>query len=334
MDNEIKRRILVVYGGPSREYEVSIQTAQSVLKYVDTHRFSVTPLHISKQGFVKCPSSTKKCRLEEISHTFLKDYDLAFLCTHGDYGEDGVIQGIFEKAELRYTGSRVKASRLCMDKYKSTGIVAKLSGIETIPTELVETKTKARCLEDGKFPVVVKPNNSGSSIGVYKATDGKSFNKAVAHLRKLQIRNYLIQPWIENAVEVSCGCLQRNDGQCVRLPPVEIVPKGSEFYDYRAKYGKNGSIHHVPPKSLDPKITGKISDLACSIHKALNCSSYSRSDFLVKGSTIYYLETNTLPGMTATSLIPEEAKSIGINFRDLITFIIESAATQPAIDTD
>lgn len=324
MKNETKRRILVVYGGPSREYEVSIETAHSVLKHIDTQKFSVTPLHISKQGFVECDSLKKKCRLEEISHTFVKKYELAFLCTHGEYGEDGTIQNIFEKAGLRYTGSHFEASQLCMDKYRSGKIIGKLPRIKTIPTELVEINAKDHCVEGGRFPVVVKPNSSGSSIGIHRVTDKKSFNEAVAHLKKLAVRQFLVQQCIENAVEVSCGCLQRKDGQYVQLPPVEIIPRGSEFYDYRAKYDKDGSVHHIPPKSLDPRINEEISGLACSIHGALKCSSYSRSDFLVKGSTIYYLETNSLPGMTATSLIPEEAKHIGISFRDLITFIIDS----------
>jgi D-alanine-D-alanine ligase len=133
-----------------------------------------------------------------------------------------------------------------------------------------------------------------------------------------------VQEAILNSLEVSCGCLQKKDGSFIDIPPIEIIPQINSFFDYDSKYTKGGSMEITPPKSIDKKMSDKIIRLAQEIHKELGCRLYSRSDFLVKDGKVYFLELNTLPGMTSTSLIPQECNAIGMSYTDLVTFLIEN----------
>jgi D-alanine-D-alanine ligase len=176
------------------------------------------------------------------------------------------------------------------------------------------------------FPVFIKPNRNGSSICSYVLKDLSSLdsilNDFYAHHKDED--EILIQEYIEKKVEISCGCLEKKDHIFIQLPPIEIVPKGSEFFDYKAKYTKNASLERIPAIGISKEQREIISKLTIDIHKLLGCRLYSRSDYLVADEKIYYLETNTLPGMTNTSLIPQESKAIGINYKDLISFYIEN----------
>jgi D-alanine-D-alanine ligase len=136
---------------------------------------------------------------------------------------------------------------------------------------------------------------------------------------------FIIQPLIESDIEVSCGCLEKKNGEVVKLPAIEIIPQSSTFFDYKAKYVKGGSKEITPPEHISEDMADRISQLAVDIHRVLGCSVYSRSDFLIKGNDIFYLETNTLPGMTNTSLLPQEAEAGGISFSKLIDFLVENS---------
>jgi D-alanine-D-alanine ligase len=126
-------------------------------------------------------------------------------------------------------------------------------------------------------------------------------------------------------MELSCGCLEDISGNIRNLPAIEIIPQTSDFFDYNAKYTIGASIEITPPEHISKEIADKISILTGEIHKVLGCRLYSRSDFFVKGKDIYYIETNTLPGMTSTSLLPQEAKADGIGFTELLDFLIENS---------
>ena len=136
---------------------------------------------------------------------------------------------------------------------------------------------------------------------------------------------FVVQDLIEQDIELSCGCLEKKNGEFIKLPPIEIIPQSSSFFDYKAKYSEGGSIEITPPEHISQDISETISQLAIDIHKLLGCTVYSRSDFLIKGNSIYYLETNTLPGMTSTSLLPQEASTVGISFTELIDFLIKNS---------
>jgi D-alanine-D-alanine ligase len=176
-------------------------------------------------------------------------------------------------------------------------------------------------------PICIKPNALGSSIGVFLIKDRETLDNAKDKLEEDFDENesFLIQELIVEGLEVSCGCLEKKNGEFIKLPPIEIIPQNSSFFDYKAKYTKGASIETTPPTQINNSMSERISDLAVEIHSILGCSLYSRSDFLIKGDDIYYLETNTLPGMTNTSLLPQECKAAGIRFSELIDFLIENS---------
>jgi D-alanine-D-alanine ligase len=242
---------------------------------------------------------------------------------HGEFVEDGRLQSLLELFSIKYTGSKVEASILAMDKYFSSLLIGKNLKIKIPKTHLIDLKNLNLNFKI-TYPVILKPNNAGSSIGIYLINSPKELKNALKKIANSKFRYYLIQKYLENSLEISCGCLEDKNGDFIKLPPIEIIPKVSKFFNYQAKYSKSGSIEITPPVNLNPKLSNKISDLACKIHQLLRCSSYSRSDFLIHNNEIYYLETNTLPGMTATSLLPQEAQAKGINFLKLIDFIIQN----------
>jgi D-alanine-D-alanine ligase len=256
----------------------------------------------------------------------LKDMHMNILALHGEFGEDGIFQSILQFLEIPFTGCQSFASALCMDKYRSGLIVEKEINVNVPNTEIYKLDT---LLHDYKYTsdICIKPNAKGSSVGVYLIKNQKDLNVALDNLEKdFDIdTDFIIQPLIDSDIEVSCGCLEKRDGTFVKLPAIEIIPQTSTFFDYKAKYVKGASKEITPPEHVSEDIAEKLSQLAVDIHKILGCSVYSRSDFLIQGNDIYYLETNTLPGMTNTSLLPQEAKAAGISFSELIDFLIENS---------
>jgi D-alanine-D-alanine ligase len=330
-----KKKIAILCGGPSSEYEVSLSTAKSVLKNINKSKYIPYVFYISKNknallwktknNDFDIPEKLNPLLKEIVK---LKEMDSNILAIHGEFGENGVLQSILEFLEIPFSGTNSSGSSLCMDKFRSNTIIQSSlwSDLKIPQTLLLPLK---RILEEYEYQqkICIKPNTLGSSIGVFLINDKKDFDKSKKKLKQdFNINeSFLIQELIEDGLEISCGCLEKKDGNFIKLPPIEIIPKDSSFFDYRAKYTKNASIETTPPTQISNEMAEKISDLTIKIHSILGCSLYSRSDFLIKENDIYYLETNTLPGMTNTSLLPQEAKAAGINFSELIDFLIENS---------
>lgn len=320
-------KILLVFGGPSREHEVSINTAKEVFSNINKKKYDVELLYIDKKsrarfvkGFEKLSGGTGGVATGSFISVLpiLKKYNLAFLCMHGEFGEDGTIQSLFEHVGVKYTGSDSYASRLAMDKYRSVLLVGSQVAVDIAPAKLIYSRDGLKAVT--KFPYVLKPNRAGSSVGVYiikKPGDLKAVNEDFSE-------GFLVQKFIPG-VEITCGCLQKADGSFVMLPPVEIRPKKGSFFDYESKYADGGSDELVPPVSFSKSFCDKVSKLACEIHVLLGCKTYSRSDFIVNNGRLFYLETNTLPGMTANSLLPKEARGINMSYSELLDFIIANS---------
>jgi D-alanine-D-alanine ligase len=214
-----------------------------------------------------------------------------------------------------------------MDKYRSSILVQSTTDLSIPNTKIVRLKDLQYELNKISLPIFLKPNKNGSSICSYIIKDlndiEEILNEFYSHHQDED--EILIQEYIENKIEVSCGCLEKKDHTFLQLPPIEIIPKNSKFFDYKSKYEKGASIERIPAIDISSKQRKRISELTIEIHKILGCRLYSRSDFLVTKDEIYYLETNTLPGMTKTSLIPQEAKAIGLDFKELISFFIDNS---------
>lgn len=324
---------------------MSLWSTQAILKNISPEKYEVFVFYIDKQlntcffsvvsgSELKIPQDRNLYLpfLEGIEKN-LKTVDRAVLIgIHGEFVEDGRLQNILDFFGVKYTGSGMASSVLAMDKYSSTNLAEKVLGVK-LPKAIIfnpqnsflDFSARGGSAFGRGFPVVLKPNDAGSSVGVKIVKTEKDLQAEIDKLKNDSKFDYwLLQEYIFGAVELSCGCLQKANKEMLKLPPIEIIPHQADFFDYNSKYQKGGSKEITPPQSISKDLSDKVSDMAAKIHQVLRCKTYSRSDFLVKGNEIYYLETNTLPGMTETSLLPQEARAVGISFSQLIDFIIEN----------
>ena len=243
--------------------------------------------------------------------------DVVFNALHGGKGENGIVQGMLDAAELRYTGSGRIASTLAMEKDISKQFFrnAQLPTPKGFVLERAEASLKqSKKLE---FPLIVKPNDQGSTIGLFIVKNENEMKDAVAKAFKFSSK-VIVEEYIPGR-EVTVSILKER-----ALPIVEINPQHG-LYDYECKY-KQGMSSYTVPAEIDAQLTQKIQNLALKAHQILGCKGYSRVDFrLTEGGNPYILEVNTLPGMTGTSLVPKAAQAAGINFNDLVESIVEEA---------
>ncbi len=329
----MKKKIAIFCGGPSSEHEVSLNSARTIFKHLDNTKYQITICYISKELNAKVFNDIDLLDTEIVTNTSLaqvltglkeKGYFALLAGLHGEFVEDGRLQGLLELFSIPYSGSGVSGSALAMDKYRSSLIASKIPQLRIPPTALINDFRNID-VSGLHYPLILKPNTLGSSVGVYIVKNIKELKDALEiSTKKLGLNEILVQECIENAVELSCGCLQKKNGKFIDIPPIEIRPKQT-FFDYASKYEIGGSEEITPPVSISKIMSNKISKVTNLLHTYLGLQTYSRSDFLVKNGEIYYLETNTLPGMTATSLLPQEAKEAGIQFPVLLDFLIENS---------
>lgn len=329
----LRKKIAIFCGGPSSEHEVSLKSASTIFKFIDKNKYKAYYFYISKKNKAKLILAEKDTDFNKINpnstliealRDLKKKEIFAFLAgIHGEFVEDGRLQVLLEYLSIPYSGSGSFSSALCMDKYRSMLIVKNLEGVTIPKTVLVNKYTKE--ISGLEFPVFVKPNKLGSSVGIYKAENEKELSHAIASITgKLGEDEILIQEFI-GGIEFSCGVLEDKDGKAKLLPPIEIHPMKAKTFDYASKYELGGSDEITPPKLISKAKSEELSEITHRIHNLLGCNVYSRSDFKILDGKIFYLETNTLPGMTATSLLPKEADAAGIPFKKLLEFIIENS---------
>lgn len=301
-------RVALLAGGKSNEREISLASGDGAREALQAAGFPVVDIDPANPDDLK--------RLIE------EHFDVAFLCLHGKYGEDGTVQGLLDIVGIPYTCSGVWSSALAMDKPKAKVFYEK-AGVPTPPSVTVrkgEAVDVAAIIGKLGEHVVVKPGNEGSAIGVFIVEGQDSVEKALH--KALEIDDEVLVERYISGTELTVAVLGNEDA--VALPIIEIIPK-SAFYDFESKYAADGS-QHICPARLPEDIARKVQDEAVKAHKALSCSGTSRSDFILeKDGSCWCLETNTIPGMTATSLLPDAAKAAGMSFPELCKKLIELA---------
>ncbi|MBI9085257.1 MAG: D-alanine--D-alanine ligase [Desulfobacterales bacterium] len=302
-----KQTIALLAGGISAERAVSLSSGQQVYEALDKDRYEIR----------RYDPKTDLGRLVAEAATI----DAALIILHGPFGEDGTVQGLLDLLGIPYQGAGVLGSALAMNKLASKQLYEK-AGIP-IPAYAVITKSSnidgKAALEQLGLPLVVKPLTGGSSIGM-------SIVRAKGALAGALEKGFefddalLLEAYIEG-VEITGGVLGNEDPEA--LPLIEIVPGTDHaFFDYEAKY-MPGASEEICPARIDAEMTEKAQDLARRAHQTLFCLGYSRTDMILKGRDLYVLETNTIPGMTATSLFPQAAAVAGYSFTALLDRLIE-----------
>lgn len=318
-----KLKIAVLYGGPSAEHDVSVKSGKNVIKNLDREKYHLTPVFIRQDNswFIDGgPGLTVGTAIDRLKYKL--KIELAFLVLHGPFGEDGTIQGLLTAAGICFTGSGVLASALAMNKMQSWHLYRE-AGL-TVPKQVLVHSSQSSAKPPLDLPCVIKPNALGSTIGVTIARSLEEFQEGM----KLAFQygpELVVQEFIAGT-EVTCGVLDDDDPVSVRaLLPTEIVPKTAAFFDYAAKYAPDGS-DEITPARLPQSVISKIQEIAVRAHQVLDCRAISRSDFIMAADgTPYLLETNTIPGLTETSLIPRALKVMGLTYPELLELIIRAS---------
>lgn len=312
-----KTKIAVLCGGLSNEREVSLRSGANCL--ASLKRLGYENAEIVDVG-------------KDLSEVLQKNaFEVAFMALHGRYGEDGVVQGVLELLAIPYTGSGVLASALAMSKPLTKKLLS-ANGIPYAPTVVITDREREKIDEilskNDWLPVMVKPLNEGSSVGVLKISEKAEIKAKVIETLD-QYDGVLLEKYIQGQ-EITIGVLEetpekRNGKDIWALPILELRPKSKAgFYDYEAKYTK-GMTEFVLPAELPADITKKCQELAVLTFRALNCSGYARVDMMVQDGQPYVLEVNTLPGMTDTSDLPAMCEQVGISYDQLVERILMSS---------
>jgi D-alanine-D-alanine ligase len=346
-----KLRVGVIFGGRSGEHEVSLVSASSVMNALDKEKYEVVPIGIaqtgrwvsshqsmhvlkSKSGFEKEPErflapEPNRQALVSLNGESSSRLDVVFPVTHGTFGEDGTLQGLFELANIPYVGAGVLASAIGMDKivqkqlHEQAGLpVVKYTWFLSTECQSKPKSVVTAVEKKLKYPVFVKPSNAGSSVGISKAHNRKELVDGLS-LAAHYDRKVIVEQGVKNAREIECSVLGNDDP--IASVPGEIIPS-NEFYDYDAKY-VDGKSTAVIPAQLPAKVVKEIQRLAVKAFTVLDGAGMARVDFFVtkKKNKIYLNEINTLPGFTSISMYPKLWEASGISYSELLDRLIALA---------
>lgn len=283
-------KIAVFMGGTSSEKEISLRSGEAVLESLQRQGYDAYGVVLDENN--------------QVTAFLENDYDLAYLVLHGGNGENGKIQAVLDILGKKYTGSGVLASALTMDKNKTKQIA------ESVGIRVPKSYRDLDSIE--RFPVIIKPVDEGSSKGLFLCNNKEEAGEALKKLRKPIIEDYIV------GEELTVGVL---NGKALGV--LKIIPQADVLYDYDSKYAKGGSIHEFPAK-IEDKSYKEAMKIAERIHKEFKMKGISRSDFILSEGKLYFLEVNSSPGMTKTSLIPDLATLQGYTFDDVVRLTVET----------
>jgi len=348
-----KIRVGILFGGRSGEHDVSLLSAASVIKALDPAKYEILPIGITREGQWRAgwditqplaqvlengepvtpsvdPAAPKLLPLTASGSGANSGaaIDVVFPVLHGTFGEDGTVQGLLELADVCYVGAGVLASAAGMDK-DVTKRLFRDAGLPVVPWELIlrsawdhdPAGARKRIEERLKYPLFVKPANLGSSVGITKVHKSQELAEAMK-LAATYDRRIVVEEGID-AREIECSVLGNDDPRA--SVPGEIVPV-NEFYDYEAKYIKEGS-ELIIPAPLTPRQTTQVQDIAIRAFQAIDCAGMARVDFLLDRTTggVFLNEINTIPGFTSISMFPKMWEASGVSYPDLLDRLIQLA---------
>jgi len=331
-------KIAVLLGGTSAERDVSLVTGVAISKALMELGHDVLPIdcafgdrlvdvnQVEVDGTIKETPVDFSSRQVELDRNIFKtiqflireSVEMVYIGLHGGYGENGQLQALLEMAHIPYAGSNSLASALCMNKFFSKEIV-QAHGVPTAPWKVIRKleNFETECCSGLRFPLVVKPGDQGSTVGLSIVKEKSQLMESLA--RALHFSSFaLIEEYISGS-ELTVAVLGDQ-----ALPVIEIVPQ-SGFYDYESKY-QSGKTEYIVPADIPQEVSRKVQSLALKAFRILGCEDYARVDFRLRDDgKLFFLEVNTLPGMTPTSLVPKAAKAVGMDFPTLIGKIVDMA---------
>lgn len=317
-------QVAIVAGGDSGEYGISMKSGRQVELFMDRSRFIPFLIEIRGKSW-NYMADRKRFPVHKDDFTLLIGrkrihFDMVFNAIHGTPGEDGKLQGYLDMLHIPYTSCNVTTSALTFNKHVCKGMVAGY-GYQTAKSrhyKMNDRHIDQTILKELSLPVFVKPNNGGSSVGMSRVNHWDQL-KAALEKAFQEDDEILVEEYVHGR-ELTCGVL-RTKGKITALPVTEIIPKG-EFFDYEAKYRK-GMSDEVVPAMIPEKVHSKCREISSDLYKKLNCKGIVRFDFIFTGKHFYFLEVNTVPGLTKASIVPKMAAAHGWDFTEMISRIIE-----------
>lgn len=321
----MKKNIVVIAGGNSSEYGVSIKSGNHIFSEVDGERYHKYLMILrGRDWHVEIGDGKYPVDKNDFSFEYEGEkiaFDFAYITIHGNPGENGMLQGYLDMMGVPYSTCSTLCEALTFDKYTCTNYLNSFGINTTHPVMLTRGQAfdKEAVLGAVGLPCFVKPNAEGSSFGVSKVKTAEQFDAAMEEAFS-KCREILVESFIDG-IEFTCGLYKVGDKKVI-FPVAEVVPK-KEFFDYEAKYDAKMSDEIIPGR-FSEEITEQIQDMASEVYDILRCEGIIRMDGFVRGDEVIMLEVNTTPGMTANSFIPKMVRVMGIQLRDVITEIIEA----------
>lgn len=322
----MKKNVAVIYGGYSSEYEISVSSGRYIASIIDDKLFNVYEINISKEKWVEVKSNTL-VDLNDFSilidNTKIK-FGIVVNVIHGNPGENGILQSYFDLLKIKYIGCNSFISALTFNKYYCNNYLRNFD--VKIPESILLTKNDNNkqllvdFIENYGLPVFVKPSSGGSSFGTTKVKNLSDIDNAVNNAF-IEADEVLVEKFISGR-ELTCGLVKLGK-QVKSFTPLEIVSK-HEFFDYESKYNSNLN-QEIIPAPVEDKLLKEIRQKSEYIYQKLNCSGIVRVDYILHQDELYFLEINTIPGMTSESIVPKMMKYDKINIKDLFTKLIEES---------
>ncbi len=319
----MKKNIAVITGGYSSEYVISVQSADMIINNLDKEKYAAFRIEIKDKNWTAQVDNAlvevNKNDFTVVSKGEKVFFDVAIIMIHGSPGEDGKLQGYLDMLNIPYTSCGVLSSALSFNKhYTKDYLISK--GIHTAPWIYIHQKNSPKAGEIIRklgLPCFVKPNNAGSSFGVTKVKNQEELIQAI-EIATREDSEIIVEKYIEG-LEITCGVLKTSKSSYI-LPITEIVSK-NEFFDYEAKY-TDGITDEITPARIDDALTKECQELSAKIYDLLNCRWFARIDYIYTGGELFLLEINTIPGMSANSIIPKQIQANNMELNTLLDEVI------------
>lgn len=321
----MKKNIALVSGGYSKEDVVSFNSAKEIAVSIDSSKYEVFQILINKQKWVYVTQTGEEYSIDKNDFSFTLEnqkivFEAVFITIHGAPGEDGKLQGYFDMINMPYTTCNAFTSSLTFNKV-ATKRYLEVLGIKTAPYVFLrksESFDVNLIVDKLNLPLFVKPNAGGSSFGITKVKQISDLKEAIEKAFE-EDNEVLIESFIEG-IEVTCGLIKTQTQQII-LPATEIVSK-NEFFDYDAKY--NGAADEITPARISSKEMEEVQKLSSAIYDAFNCFGIVRIDYLMQNNELFVIEINTVPGMSAASIVPQQAAAHGITTTELFSIVLDA----------
>ena len=322
----MKRNIAVLMGGFSPERDISIKSGAVIYNNIDKESYNPYKIIISKEKWIYIDDNNNEFKVSKDDFSIKVDkvkinFDVAFIVIHCSPGEDGLLQSYFELICIPYTGCDSYTSSITFNKRDCISILQKydIPSANSIHLNIGDTIIENEIIEKVGIPCFVKANKSGSSFGVYKVNDRKDLINSINNSFKID-NEVLIESFLDG-IEVSVGVMNYKNE--IKVLGITQLITENDFFDYSAKY--EGKSTEITPANISELQKNNVTKIAKKIYKKLGLKGFSRSEFIFIGDTPYFLEINSIPGMTNESILPKQAENSGISLKDICSEIIEEA---------